>query len=330
MKSVIINLTMHLFKRYNMSRKKTYFGKSATGNVKTYGFYLERLTELSVSMFEWKNLPKSVDPRFLEMILFQNGAVVFFKDEDLDSYTGLSEDVTTDGTYLALPVAMNGRWNVYNIPTSFRAYASNGYQKQLDVDNAVIVYNNMIRTNSVLMCQMYAERLWDLDRTIDVNARAQKTPVLVQCRESQRMTMNNLYKEYDGNAPVIFGDESLDVNGLKVLKTDAPYVADKLYQLKTQIWNEALTYLGISNINYQKKERMITDEVLRNQGGTIASRYSRLESRREAVDKINEMFGLDIEVDYREDYREMDDETVFKGDTEGGGMTDTVFDLRTN
>lgn len=330
MKSEIINLTTHLLKEYNMGKRKTFFGKSARGNTQTYGFYLERLTELSVSMFDWKNLPKSIDPRFLEMVLFQNGAVVFFKDEDLDSYTGLSEDVTDNGTYLALPVAMNGRWNVYNIPTTYRAYASNGYQKQLDVNNGVIIYNNMIRTNSVLMCKLYAERLWDLDRTIDVNARAQKTPVLVQCRESQRMTMLNLYKEYDGNSPVIFGDESLDVNGLKVLKTDAPYVGDKLYQLKTQIWNEALTYLGISNINYQKKERMITDEVLRNQGGTIASRYSRLEARREAADKINEMFGLDISVDYREDYREMDDEVVMKGDTEGGGVGISAIDLRTN
>lgn len=305
------------------------FGKSARGNTQTYGFYLERLTELSVSMFEYKNLPKSIDPRFMEMVLFQNGAVVFFKDEDLDSFTGLSEDVTSDGTYLALPVAMNGRWNVYNIPMNFRAYASNGYQKELTVDNAVIIYNNMIRTNSVMMCKLYAERLWDLDRTIDINARAQKTPVLIQCEEPQRLTMMNLYQQYDGNQPFIFGDKNLDINSLKVLKTDAPYVADKLYQLKTQIWNEALTYLGISNINYQKKERMITDEVLRNQGGTIASRYSRLESRRQAVEQINEMFGLEIEVDYREDYREMDDEVVLKGDTEGGGMTDTAVDLRT-
>lgn len=312
-----------------MSKRKTMFGKSARGNTQTYGFYLERLTELSVSMFEYKNLPKSIDPRFMEMVLFQNGAVVFFKDEDLDSFTGLSEDVTENGTYLALPVAMNGRWNVYNIPMNFRAYASNGYQKELTADNAVIMYNNMIRTNSVMMCKLYAERLWDLDRTIDVNARAQKTPVLIQCEEPQRLTMMNLYQQYDGNQPFIFGDKNLDINSLKVMKTDAPYVADKLYQLKTQIWNEALTYLGISNINYQKKERMITDEVLRNQGGTIASRYSRLESRRQAVEQINNMFGLNIEVDYREDYREMDDEVVIKGDTEGGGMVDSAIDLRT-
>ena len=119
--------------------------------------------------------------------------------------------------------------------------------------------------------------------------------------------MKNLYKQYEGNEPFIFGNKAMDVNGLTVLKTDAPYVADKLYELKTQLWNEALTYLGISNINIVKKERLITDEVTRNQGGTVASRYSRLESRRQACEKINEMFGLNIWVDYREDYQEVVD-----------------------
>ena len=139
-----------------------------------------------------------------------------------------------------------------------------------------------------------------------------------------------MYQQWDGNEPAIFGTKDLDLKALQCLRTDAPYVADKLYQLKTEIWNEALTYLGISNINYQKKERMISDEVLRNQGGTIASRYSRLEARREAVEQINKMFGLDISVDYREDYREMDDEVVFPGDSGGGGEDSTAIDLRTN
>ena len=180
----------------------------------------------------------------------------------------------------------------------------------LKSSNSVVIYNNMLHTNSVLDIQMFARRLYNLDRIIDVNANAQKTPVLIKASEKQRLTMLNLYMQYDGNAPYIFGDKNLDINDLGVLKTDAPYVADKLYQLKTQYWNEALTYLGISNININKKERLITDEVTRNQGGTIASRYSRLQSRREAVDKINAMFGTNIEVNYREDFQMLDEERV--------------------
>lgn len=295
--------------------KRTLFGESLNKNEAGYEFYLERLTELSISMFDWKNIPDTIDPRFLEMVLFTNGSAVWFRDEVMGD--------------LALPVMMNGQWNIYNIPIRRRAYATNSYQKQLDNTDSVIIYNNMIRTNSVLAAKYYARRLWDLDQSIDVNARAQKTPVLVRASEQQRLTMLNLYQKYDGNEPFIFGDKSLDMNDLTVLKTDAPYVADKLYQLKTEIWNEALTYLGISNVNYQKKERMITDEVLRNQGGTIASRYSRLEARRQACEQINDMFGLNIDVDYREDFRVADDELMLHGETGDNDKSLTAIDMRT-
>lgn len=275
-----------------MGRKRDLqFCESAYMNNRTYLQYYNRLTELAISMFEWQNLPETIDQRFLEMCLFSDGMCIFFQDEVLG--------------YLSLQCMIGGKLNVYRIPMERRAYATNGYQRELDGTNSVIIFNNYLHTNSMLDVEMFSKRLYNLDRAIDVNANAQKTPVLIQCDESQRLTMKNLYKQYEGNEPFIFGSKGLDANGLKVLQTGAPYVADKLYELKTQIWNEALTYLGISNINVVKKERMITDEVTRNQGGTVASRYSRIESRRQACKQINEMFGLDIWVDYREDFQDI-------------------------
>ena len=280
------------------------FADSATLNNLPYMQYLNRLTELAISMFEWKNLPNTVDARYLELHLFENGCMVYFNDEVLGD--------------LCLDCITNGRLDVYGNPILRRAYSGyNNYQKLLKNSNSVIIWNNYLHTNSILDIKMFARRLYNIDRIIDVNANAQKTPVLLQGTEKQRLTLINLYKEFDGNSPFIFGDKNLDLNVLKVLQTGAPYVCDKLYQLKVQIWNEALTYLGISNINIQKKERLITDEVTRNQGGTIASRYSRLESRREAARKINEMFGLNIEVNYREDNQPED-----TGDDTIGGVGD--------
>ena len=277
------------------------FWESAWTNNATFMQYYNRLTELSISMFEWKNLPPTIDPRFMELTLFADGQAVFFKDEVLG--------------YLCLQNILGGEFDVYRVPIKRRAYAVNGYQKDLNRDDSVIIFNNYLHTNSMLDVRMFAKRLYNIDRAIDVNANAQKTPILIHCDETQRLTMLNVYKQYQGNEPVIFGDKNLNTNGVKVLQTNAPYVCDKLYQLKTQIWNEALTYLGISNINVQKKERLITDEVTRNQGGTIASRYSRLESRREACKKINDMFGLNIWCDYREDYQQIDPENT-TGETE--------------
>ena len=271
-------------------RRKTNFEESLSMNNYTYMQYAYRLMELSISMFEWKNLPEGIDERFLEMVLFTDGHAVFFKDDEL-------------GDYLALQCLINGKLNVYRIPINRRAFAVNGYQKKLTDKDSVIIFNNMLHTNSWLDVKMFAKRLYNLDRIIDVNANAQKTPILIKGNEQQRLTLTNLYKEYDGNAPVIFADKSLDMNALQVLSTQAPYVADKIYQLKTQIWNEALTYLGISNVSFQKRERMVSDEVTRSQGGTVASRYSRLNARRQACEQINKMFGLNIECDFREDYQ---------------------------
>lgn len=284
----------------------TEFEDSLLMNNRTYLQYLHRLTELAISMFEWKGLPATVDPRYLELHLFENGCMVYFNDEVIGD--------------LCLDCIVSGRLDVYGVPLIRRAYSSyNNYQKMLKSDNSVVIYNNMLRTNSILDVKMFARRLYNLDRIIDVNSNAQKTPVLVRASEKQRLTMLNLYKEFDGNAPFIFGDKNLDMNDLTVLKTDAPFVADKIYELKTQIWNEALTYLGISNVNIMKKERLVSDEVIRNQGGTIANRYSRLDSRRQAVEKINKMFGTNIEVNYREDFQMLDEERApVNGGTLGG------------
>jgi len=285
-----------------MSKKLEWWQETGALNRYSYLQYYNRLTELSVSMFEYLNLPDTIDARFLELILFRNGYSVFFKDEVLD--------------YLALPCAMAGQWDVYNIPKQRRAYATNGYQKELDENNSVIIYNNFLRTPSSLDVLMFSRRLENLDRAIDVNANAQKTPILIRCDENQRLSMENVYKQYDGNKPIIYGTKELNKDALEVMKTDAPYVADKLYELKTQIWNEALTYLGISNTNVTKKERMITDEVTRNMGGVIASRYGRLEARRQALDKINKMFSLNIEVRYRDDFQEIEDNYMLPNDTD--------------
>lgn len=286
--------------------KNRQFWESATMNNFTFMQYYNRLTELAISMFEWKNLPDSVDPRFLELVLFADGMAVFFEDEIMG--------------FLGLRTMIGGHLNIYQIPTIRTAYASNGYNRMLNQENSVIIFNNLLHTNSLLDVEQFAKRLYNLDRAIDVNANAQKTPVLILCNETQRLTMQNVYMKYDGNEPVIYGHKGFNPEDIKVLSTGAPYVADKLYNLKTQIWNEALTRLGISNVNITKRERLLVDEVTRNQGGVIANRYSRLEARRQACNEINKMFGLNIWCDYREDYQIVEEGTdTVSGDPDDSG-----------
>lgn len=268
-----------------MSKSAKRCWKSAELNNKTYIDYYNRLMELALNVFEWENLPPSVDERFLELTLYEMGYCLYFNDEIIGN--------------LALTCTIGGRLDVYRIPVMRRAYAVNGYNKMCSAKDSVLIYNNYLHTPTQLTIELFARRLYEIERAIDVNVKAQKTPTLILSSEQQRLTMRNLYMQYDGNEPFIFGDKNMDIDGIKSLKTDAPFVADKLENLKHQIWNEALTFCGIENSNQDKKERLVSDEVGSNYGNIEAQRNVMLNARKQAVKKINSMFGTNIDVHFR-------------------------------
>lgn len=264
-------------------------------NASTKVDYLKRLEELAIGMFKWTNLPSTVDERFLELALFTHGFAVFFEDEVVKRY-------------LALECMIGGNLDVYRVPKDRRAYAVNGYNHHLSDRDSVLIFNNYLREPSFPTIMLYAQRLYEIERAIEVNINAQKTPVLILGNESQRLAMKNLYEQYEGNYPVIYGDKTQEglFHDISVLQTEAPFVADRLMALKHQVWNEALTFLGIENSNQDKRERLITDEVTSNLGAVEAQRYTRLNARRQACEMINSMFGLDIWVEYRSDFNTTD------------------------
>ena len=268
-----------------MSKSAKRRWQSAELNNKTYIDYYNRLMELALNVFEWENLPPSVDERFLELTLYEMGYCLYFNDEIIGN--------------LALTCTIGGQLDVYRIPVLRRAYAINGYNKMCSTKDSVLIFNNYLHTPTQLTIELFARRLYEIERAIDVNVKAQKTPTLILSSEQQRLTMQNLYMQYDGNEPFIFGDKNMDIEGIKSLKTDAPFVADKLENLKHQIWNEALTFCGIENSNQDKKERLVSDEVGSNYGNIEAQRNVMLNARKQAVKKINTMFGTNIDVHFR-------------------------------
>lgn len=268
-----------------MSKSKKRRWRSAELNNQTYIDYYERLMELALNVFEWENLPPTVDERFLELTLYEYGYCLYFNDEIIGN--------------LALTCTIGGQLDVYRIPILRRAYAVNGYNKLCKSSDSVLIFNNYLHTPTQLTIELFARRLYEIERAIDVNVKAQKTPTAILASEQQRLTMQNLYMQYDGNEPFIFGDKNMDLEGIKSIKTDAPFVADKLQILKHQIWNEALTFCGIENSNADKKERLVSDEVGSNYGNIEAQRNVMLNARRQAVEKINRMFGTNINVKFR-------------------------------
>lgn len=277
-------------------KQRTAFDDSVCCQLYTFDQYLNLFTEIAISSFEWIGLPSTVDARFIEVGLYEDKAMLYFNDEVMGN--------------LCLRGILGGQLDVYNIPLDRKAYASNGYQRVCKRSDSVIIWDNMTHWCCKDKMIIYAKRLAELDATIDINCNAQRTPILIKGTEQQQLSLKNAYKEFVGNEPVIFASNDFmegDGSSFGVFTTGAPYVADKLYELKVNLWNEALTYLGVTNISIQKKERMIKDEVQRLQGGVMANRYSREFARQQACEQINRMFGTQITCHFRDVFNQNDD-----------------------
>ena len=259
-------------------------------NDRTMIDYIDRLKMLSVSLFTWKNLDKYAGTgasRFLELSLYEEGRGVFIKDDELG--------------YLALKVNPSDKLNVYNLPTKVMAW-SIGYNKMYNFDDVVYIMNNELEKPTREFMELFAYRLYETERTIDINLQAQKTPVLIEGDTKTILTLKNVYMQYSGNIPFIFGNKQFDIsNKLNVLKTDAPYIIDKLDVHKHQIFNDALTVLGIDNANTDKKERLITNEVESNEQLITYYLNCFYKTRKKACEQIKEKFGLDIEIELNKD-----------------------------
>jgi len=271
----------------NMSQKKKLQSwESRISNVDTYDMYYDRLMNYALAMFEWEGLPKEINKRFLELKMYENGSVVFHKDPSMG--------------YMVSPVVAGGMINYYEEPTDYKA-VSIGYNRDLSPDNGVIIWNNFSRTSIIPTIRAYAYRLYQVEKTMDVNINAQKTPVLILADENQRLTMMNAYMQYDGNEPFIFGNKKgFDKESISVLTTEAPFVSDKLMAYKHNLWNEAMTFLGVGNAKQDKKERLVSAEVDANDEQIEMSRFYMLQARQYACEQINRMFPeLNVSVDFR-------------------------------
>lgn len=259
-------------------------------NNATYVDYLDRLKLVATSLFTWEGLDEVAGvgaSRFLEIALYENGRAVFFKDDNLG--------------YLALRVNPDDKFNVYQLPTKVICY-SYEYNKEKNFDDVVYIMNNNLQKPTLETLKLFAYRLYEVESTINVNLLAQKTPILIEGDTKTILTLKNVYMQYSGNTPFIFGNKQYDLsNRLSVLKTDAPYLIDKLTTHKHEIWNECLTYLGINNTNVDKRERLITDEV--NSNNQLINYYLNCfyKTRLKACDEINKKYGLNISIKLNDD-----------------------------
>ena len=256
-------------------------------NNNTYIDYLERMKKICLSMFEWENLPVSMNARFIEMCLYYNGQCAFLYDENY----GYINTMASDGGYI----------NIYGLPTELICYSyrfnqrrslymtDTGEEKDKE---CILVMNNYERYPTASSISLFAYRLAEAQRTADVNIKSQRTPILITTDQKQYFTLKKMYEEYDGNTPAIFADKNLvNPDALKAIKTDSPFIAQNIMDYKREIWNEFLTFMGISNLS-EKRERMITNEIDSNNELVNLNLQALLIPRKEACRQFNEKYGL--------------------------------------
>lgn len=253
-------------------------------NFKTYLMYRRQLVTLAENVFQFKNLPEFIDKSYVNSQLVYTGSIAFFKDE----YMGL----------LALPYTNLGGLDVYRRPKRICVQSNTGYKKNLSYGEFVIMYDNNGHYPLIWDIIQYSERLALNTRTSDINISQQKTPRFWKTKTENLKSIQDLVNNVDANAETVVAYDELDLDDTTLVLEPAPFVADKIDQHQEKIWNEFLRLIGVANLQYQKKERNIKDEITAMQGGTIASRFSRFQPREDAIDLINKKFGTNIEVEY--------------------------------
>ena len=259
-------------------------------NDSTFIDYFNRLKLIAISLFTWRGLDEVAGygaSRFMEMNLFDYGKSCFYKDKEKG--------------FMVLRANPDDKYNIYYLPTRIQAW-SLGFTKKVDFDDLVYVMNNELELPTRNTINLISYRLYETERTIDVNLISQKTPILIEGDTKSILTLKNVYMQYSGNVPFIFGNKQFDIsNKLNVLKTDAPLIIGELELHKHEIWNECMTYLGINNANTDKKERLITSEVDSN--NDLINYYLNCfyKTRKQACDMINEKYGLDIKIELNKD-----------------------------
>ena len=259
-----------------MAKRKSLF--SQLNNLMTYEMYKRQMLDLAENVIVIKHLPELIDLSYVNRILLRQGSIAFFVDEVL----GL----------LALPYQTIGPLDIYGRPLKIRAYSSsNSYSKILKRSEFVIMYDNNLHLPLFLDVCQYAERISQIVRTSDINIAQQKCPRIFKTSAEQKKTIEDLINNIDSYENTVVTYDGLDLEETNTILAPAPYVADKLDIKFQNVWAEFLRRIGIANLQYQKRERQLQDEISAMQGGTIASRFSRFEPRLEAIRQINDKFG---------------------------------------
>lgn len=253
---------------------------------RNYNYYYNILRMLTTSLFKWEGLPDTIPERFIEKTLFNMGRIAFAHDDTI--------------SYIVAKCNDNYSLSMYDEATSYNLYGT-GYQRNFKADDCVIIRNNIDCIPTYFFVNYFADKLSKLQLSIDVNLNLQKYPIGVKGDETQKLTLQNFIKSYEGGEPFILTYKNADFSGIDVINFNVPFIADKLNDMQDKLMTRCLTTFGINNANTSKKERLNSDEVNSNNQYLDLNLDSMLLFRELACEEINKRYGLNVSVSVREE-----------------------------
>lgn len=250
----------------------------------TYSTLYNKFKMVAMNEFEWDGLPDGILPRHIERHLFHKGFACFFKAPGM--------------SHMVLEAESTGRLNVYEDPQEYRVHGF-GYHHTVKAEECVIIRNNILALPTEKFVIHYVNKLTEAERTMDVNVKACKTPVIFACDDKDVLTFKRIFQQVDGNVPAIFADRGLNLESITAFQTGVKFMGNELMDYKRSVESDLLTFLGQNNTPVDKKERLITDEAEANNQLIESFADLQLEARKKACEEINALFGLSVSVKRR-------------------------------
>ena len=253
--------------------------QALASNVLQYEEYRAWLFSLAANCFIWKGLPPGCNSRYLEQVLCSYGNATVARAQD-------------ENVWYSLQAGAGYGLNAYGDPTRWRAIGANGkIQFEVSQDTGFLVWERKTRVNMSAKLDMIARKLAKYERVESVNLSQQFVPWMVSAPEEQQYTVQNILAQAMSGQTVVFGygDAFNPIkDALTVSQTRTEWLGDKLQKGALGVWGEAFRIMGIPHLQFEKAERMITDEAQTTLAPTKLALQDRLQGRLELVEWLHE------------------------------------------
>lgn len=255
------------------------------------------LINKSIFMFKWENLPDTITKRAVEPRLFFRGKLCFFFDDKVG--------------YQILPFTYKGGLNDENQYTRVMPLSITGqqYGEKIINEDCVIIRDNELEVPPIIYAIYYGDKISELFSIRDKNNNWLNLPIILKASgdrsKDKRTALEAKQILIDGKTSVAYVTDIF--NALQMFDVKPQYFGAELEEQIKVMKNNYLEYLGIDHLGFEKRERMITSEVNVKEEENSLNRDKRLQPRRDACELINNIFGLNVSVDYNyEEYANVD------------------------